>query len=120
MTSGVPSSIPFLRHRPQEAPMRSLCRSVLALGFGLALLATGPAPSARAAEDAKVDGSWKLVLLPPLQEVDFVIVDVASEGGKATAKVKAAQKFFPSEPTVENFAVKGDAVSFGMKIGDSS
>ncbi|MDB5351112.1 MAG: hypothetical protein JWN86_2359 [Planctomycetota bacterium] len=99
--------------------MRTMGNRSLALCLGILVAGACAVPPALAADDAKLEGTYKLILVPPLQELDFLVVNVTNEDGKPSAKVQKAQPLFPSAPSVVKFAIKGDRVSFAMKLEGS-
>lgn len=68
------------------------------------------------AADPKPEGSWKLTLIRPLQEVEFLAMDVSRDGANYAAKVNDWQKVFPTEPTVEGFSADGDTIRFTVGL----
>jgi hypothetical protein len=63
-----------------------------------------------------MDGLWKLVLIRPFQEVDFLVMEISTAGAESKARVAAAQPLFKTRPTIEGFSTEGDVVRFTMAM----
>jgi hypothetical protein len=101
-----------------------LTRFVKLAALGVALLVAGT--SARAAlparpDDTKLDGSWKLVVLP-FGEDDFAILNLSTQDGKTGAKVVDAQQSVLGRPKVKETVQKGDDLKITLEgpAGDTT
>jgi hypothetical protein len=76
---------------------------ISSLSLFAVVLFLGEAPGARAAAPADgpdVNGSWKVVILPPFQEVEFMIVKLDSKAGKFAGTVTTGPQGMPQKPAV--------------------
>ena len=87
-------------------------RRIMALVFALGFATVGLVPSIAVAAPADVDGSWKLVVIPPAQgEVEFVILDVKADAGKLGVKATEAFPAIKPVQSVEGTIEDGKVVA---------
>lgn len=73
------------------------------------------------ADDAKLDGTWKLLVLP-FGEDEFALVNLSTQDGKTTAKVVDAQQRLLGRPQVKQTEQKGDdfKITLSGTAGDTT
>jgi hypothetical protein len=79
----------------------------------LAALGTAGAFRPFAAQDAKPDGNWKLVVLA-FGDDDFAIVKLSPQNDKLTASVVTAQQMLLGQPQVKQVELIGDALTVAL------
>lgn len=90
----------------------------LPLTLSLLLMGHGLAPAPARGTDADLNGAWKLVLVTPFVDQEFLLIDFQNHGGKVEAKVKDYLRQIPRSPTVSDVESKGGAVRLGIKLMD--
>lgn len=90
----------------------------LTLTLSLVLAGQGLAPAPARAADADLKGTWKLVLLTPFVENEFLLVDFKDHGGKVEAGVKDYLKQFPQPPVVSGIESKDGSVGMAVKFAN--
>ncbi|GAC1474169.1 MAG: hypothetical protein NVSMB9_24040 [Isosphaeraceae bacterium] len=84
--------------------------------FSLLLLSRGLAPTLASAAETDLKGPWKLIMVGPFIEQDFLQFDISDRGGKLEARVNDFSRQFPQAPEVGRIEAKGNVVSFALKI----
>ena len=98
--------------------VRSSALTMALLVLGMGACALRPAR----ADDAKLDGTWKLVVLA-FGDDEFAIVKLSSADGKTAATVVDAQQMLLGRPTVKQVDQKGDVLKItlsGSPTGDTT
>ena len=85
------------------------CARAGTLGSG----ATADAARTVAAEDAKLDGTWKLVVLA-IGDDDFAIFKLSQQDSKLTGNVIDAQEMLLGKPDLKEAKRNGDDVTVGL------
>ena len=84
--------------------------------LAVALIFTGMSASVMRpvrADDAKLDGTWKLVVLA-FGDDEFALIKLSPQDGKTVATVVDAQQALLGRPTVKGLEQKGDELKFTL------
>jgi hypothetical protein len=102
--------------------MRNRCAQLSASAIALLVIGISACSLAPArADDAKLDGNWKLVVLA-FGDDDFAVVKLSTENGKTAATVVDAQERILGRPTIKQVENKGNALKITLNgtAGDTS